>query len=91
MHALAAALSCLLLAAPADEVVWDCDLSMTYEHTPLWRYLDAAPALAFVADGSPVQVFPGTRLKLPAEPALATATEIAIESMQAPPLESAAS
>jgi uncharacterized protein YqjF (DUF2071 family) len=69
---------------PAEGVVWDCDLAMTYEHTPLWKYLSAAPALAFVADGSPVQVFPGTRVMLPAGPALRTAFEMESELEVAP-------
>lgn len=76
--------------APADDVAWDCDLSMTYEHTPLWKYLAGPPALAFVANGSPVQVFRGTRLRLPAGPAPRTATEIETEPKQAMPLESVA-
>jgi uncharacterized protein YqjF (DUF2071 family) len=66
--------------APAEDVMWDCDLAMTYEHTPLWKFLKGAPALAFVADGSPVQVFPGARIKLPAGPALRTAFETATAS-----------
>jgi uncharacterized protein YqjF (DUF2071 family) len=52
--------------APAEAVVWDCDLAATYGDTPLAEYLAAPPALAFVADGSPVQVFHGRRLE-PAE------------------------
>jgi uncharacterized protein len=47
--------------APVEEVVWDCDLAASYEHTPLAEYLAAPPVLALVADGSPVQVFPGRR------------------------------
>ena len=48
--------------APAEEVVWDCDLAATYGRTALAEYLAAPPVLAFVADGSPVQVFPGARI-----------------------------
>jgi len=48
--------------APAEEVVWDCDLAATYGRTALAEYLAAPPVLAFVADGSPVQVFPGRRI-----------------------------
>ena len=47
--------------APVEGVVWDCDLAATYEQTPLAEYLAAPPVLALVADGSPVQVFPGRR------------------------------
>ena len=47
--------------APAEEVIWDCDLAASYEHTPLAEYLAVPPVLAFVADGSPVQVFRGRR------------------------------
>ena len=46
---------------PAEDVVWNCDLATSYEHTPLAEYLAVPPALAFIADGSPVQVFPGQR------------------------------
>ena len=53
--------------APAEDVVWNCDLARSYEHTPLAEYLAAPPVLAFVADGSPVQVFPGRRLDAHAE------------------------
>jgi hypothetical protein len=45
--------------APAEEVVWHCDLAGSYERTPLAAYLAAPPVLAFVADGSPVRVFRG--------------------------------
>jgi uncharacterized protein len=47
--------------APPESVVWDCDLAASYEHTPLAEYLAVPPVLAFVADGSPVQVFRGRR------------------------------
>jgi uncharacterized protein YqjF (DUF2071 family) len=47
--------------APAEDVVWDCDLAATYGDSPLAEYLAAAPQLAFVADGSAVQVFRGRR------------------------------
>lgn len=52
--------------APVEEVVWNCDLARSYEHTPLAEYLAAPPVLAFIADGSPVQVFRGRRLEVPA-------------------------
>ena len=48
--------------APAAEVVWDCDVAATYDHTPLAPYLRQPPASAFIADGSPVQVFHGRRI-----------------------------
>lgn len=48
--------------APADKVVWNCDLATSYEQTPLAEYLAVPPVLAFVADGSPVQVFPGRQI-----------------------------
>ena len=47
--------------APAEDVVWDCDLAASYGDTPLAEHLAVPPALAFVADGSPVQVFRGRR------------------------------
>jgi hypothetical protein len=48
--------------APAEHVEWNCDLAATYGSSPLAKYLAAPPVLAFVADGSPVQVFRGRRL-----------------------------
>lgn len=48
--------------APASDVVWDCDLAATYGDSPLTPYLAAPPASAFIADGSPVQVFRGRRI-----------------------------
>ena len=48
--------------APAIDVEWNCDLAATYGRSPLAEYLAVPPTLAFVADGSPVQVFPGRRL-----------------------------
>jgi uncharacterized protein YqjF (DUF2071 family) len=65
--------------APAADVVWDCDLAASYEHTPLAEYLAVPPVLAFVADGSPVQVFPGVRIKQPAARAPAIGSAIAME------------
>jgi uncharacterized protein YqjF (DUF2071 family) len=47
--------------APVERVEWNCDLAATYGDTPLAEYLAGPPALAFVADGSPVQVFRGRR------------------------------
>jgi uncharacterized protein YqjF (DUF2071 family) len=44
--------------APVDEVEWDCDLAATYD-PPFAEYLDAPPADAFVADGSPIELFRG--------------------------------
>src|SRR5262249_43995850 len=44
--------------APAAEVVWDCDLTATY-NTRLAKYLAEPPVMAMIADGSPVQVFRG--------------------------------
>jgi uncharacterized protein YqjF (DUF2071 family) len=49
--------------APAENVQWNCELATTYEHTPLAEYLAVPPALAFFADGSPVQVFRGRRIE----------------------------
>jgi uncharacterized protein len=46
--------------APAVDVVWDCDLSATY-NTPLAEYLAGPPVMGMIADGSPVQVFRGRR------------------------------
>ncbi len=48
--------------APAEDIAWNCDLAESYARTPLAEYLAAPPVLAFVADGSPVQVFPGRRI-----------------------------
>jgi len=48
--------------APVENLGWNCDLATTYGDTPLAKYLAAPPVLAFVADGSPVQVFRGRRL-----------------------------
>lgn len=50
--------------APAEDLVWNCDLATSYEHTPLAEYLAVPPVLAFIADGSPVQVFPGQRIEV---------------------------
>jgi uncharacterized protein len=44
--------------APADDVVWDCDLAATYD-APLAEFLAAPPANALVADGSPIKLFRG--------------------------------
>jgi uncharacterized protein YqjF (DUF2071 family) len=46
--------------APVTEVVWDCDVAATY-NTPLAKYLAEPPVKAMIADGSPVQVFRGSR------------------------------
>jgi uncharacterized protein YqjF (DUF2071 family) len=45
--------------APAEKVVWDCDLRATYD-SPFIEYL-STPANAIVADGSAVQLFRGRR------------------------------
>jgi uncharacterized protein len=63
--------------APAIDVEWNCDLAATYGHTPLAEYLAAPPVQAFVADGSPVQVFPGRRLATSPSAALTRSFEIA--------------
>jgi uncharacterized protein YqjF (DUF2071 family) len=76
--------------APAENVMWDCDLAATYKHTHLAEYLAAPPVLSFVADGSPVQVFPGTRLKRLVATAPATASAPAAAAPR-PVAESAAS
>lgn len=49
--------------APVHDLEWNCDLAATYEDTPLAEYLAKPPVLAFVADGSPVQVFRGRWLE----------------------------
>lgn len=49
--------------AAAEEVVWDCDVARSY-NTPLGRYLESPPASALIADGGPVEVFPGRRIKV---------------------------
>ena len=52
--------------APAEEILWDCDLAATYPHASgLAEHLAAQPVLAFVADGSPVQVFRGRKVQSP--------------------------
>ncbi len=50
--------------APADNVIWDCDLAATYD-TPLAKYLAAPPTSTLIADGAAVQVFPGRRIPSP--------------------------
>ena len=47
--------------APADKVIWDCDLAGTY-NTPLAEHLAAPPTSAFIAAGSPIQLYRGRRL-----------------------------
>lgn len=47
--------------AEAKDVVWDCDLSATY-NTPLAEYLREPPAHVMVAAGSAVRVFRGSRM-----------------------------
>jgi uncharacterized protein len=58
--------------AGAESVVWDCDLARAYGDSPLARYLAGPPVSAFVADGSPVQVFRGKRLKSAIPPTATT-------------------
>jgi hypothetical protein len=48
--------------APAEDVVWDCDLTATYG-SPWAEYLAVAPANAVIADGSAVQVFRGRHVE----------------------------
>jgi uncharacterized protein len=47
--------------APADNVVWDCDVPLTY-NTPLADYLSSPPTTALIAAGSPIQLYRGERL-----------------------------
>jgi uncharacterized protein len=47
--------------APADKVVWDCDLAANYD-LPFAEYLAAPPASALIADGSSIRVFRGRAL-----------------------------
>lgn len=47
--------------APADNVVWDCNVAGTY-NTPLAEYLAVPPVSALIADGSRIQLFRGRRL-----------------------------
>ena len=47
--------------APVDNVQWDCDVARTYD-PPFGEYLAAAPVSAFVADGSPIELFRGRRV-----------------------------
>ena len=77
--------------APVDEVLWDCDPAACYEHTPLAEYLAAPPALAFVADGSPVQVFPGRRLAAAEQTDVVPAADGHGTRVECPRLQAAAS
>ncbi len=56
--------------APTESVVWDCDLAASYGDSPLAEYLAASPVLAFVADGSPVQVNRGRRCEAEPSPVI---------------------
>ena len=47
--------------APADNVIWDCDLATTY-NTPLAEYLKQPPSSAIIAAGSPIQLHRGFRI-----------------------------
>jgi uncharacterized protein YqjF (DUF2071 family) len=47
--------------APADNVIWDCDLPATYD-APFAEYLKEPPTSAIIANGSPIQVFRGSRI-----------------------------
>ena len=44
--------------AAADNVTWDCDIAANY-NSPLAEFLARPPTSAFIAEGSPVQVFRG--------------------------------
>ncbi len=46
--------------AAADKITWDCDVVANYE-SPLGEYLAMQPTTAIIAEGSPIQVFRGTR------------------------------
>jgi hypothetical protein len=47
--------------APADNVVWDCDIAANYG-PPLAEFLAVPPTSAIIAEGSPIKAFRGTRL-----------------------------
>jgi len=49
--------------ALASDVVWDCDAAATCD-SPLAPFLAVEPAMAMIADGSPVRVFHGRRLSV---------------------------
>lgn len=49
--------------AAVKDVVWDCNALTVYDNMPLAKYLTRPPAMAMVADGSPVQVFRGRKLE----------------------------
>ena len=66
--------------APAADVVWDCDVATTYGDSPLAPNLAQPPVSAFIADGSPVQVFPGRRLEPARHREAPEATELAAAS-----------
>jgi uncharacterized protein len=44
--------------APATNVTWNCDVAANYD-SPLVEFLNAPPASAIIAEGSPIQVFRG--------------------------------
>ena len=46
--------------APADNVTWNCDIAANYD-PPLAEFLTAPPTSAFIAEGSPIQVFRGAK------------------------------
>jgi uncharacterized protein YqjF (DUF2071 family) len=47
--------------APAKNVTWNCNITANYD-SPLAEFLTPPPASAIIAEGSPIQVFPGARL-----------------------------
>jgi uncharacterized protein len=49
------------MVALADDVIWDCDVPLTYS-TPLAKYLSSPPTTALIAAGSPIHLYRGQRL-----------------------------
>ena len=47
--------------AAADNVTWNCDIPANY-NPPLAEYLATPPTSSFIAEGSAIQVFRGSRL-----------------------------
>jgi uncharacterized protein YqjF (DUF2071 family) len=47
--------------APAKNITWNCDIATTY-NPPLADFLTAPPTSAIIAEGSPIQVYRGSRL-----------------------------
>lgn len=46
--------------APAADVTWNCDIAASYT-PPLAEFLTAQPTSVFIAEGSPIELFHGTR------------------------------